>query len=115
MSLSAGKMREKVKLDLRTETNPDAPNDYGNTVSDWAEQGEVWAEFIHLKSGEAVISGRLQGRHSMVVRLRPSSLTRQITTDWRLRDARRGTEFAIRDVTQKPGVIDLLCESGIAA
>ena len=113
--MPAGMMRERVSLDRRIETNPDAPNDFGNVVADWQEQGEVWAEFIHLRGGEAVIAGRLSGRHPVVVRVRSSALTRSVTTDWRIRDARRGTEYAVRDITTGLAMIDILCESGSVA
>lgn len=113
---SAGKLTERVTLAKRVEINPDSPNDYGNTVAEWSDQGTVWAEYIHLRGSEAVLTGRLQGRHTQVIRLRASSLTRQIQTDWRVTDARSGTEFAVRDVTIEPdrAWISILCESGVA-
>ena len=112
--MSAGKLTERVKIGRRTETNPDAPNDYGNTVAGWSDEGEVWAEFIHLRGGEAVLAGRLQGVHSMVVRLRASSLSRQITSDWRLEY--HGDPLNIRDVTATPDRkwIDCLVQRGTA-
>lgn len=114
--IEAGKLTERVTLAKRQEINPDAPNDYGNTVADWQDQGTVWAEFVHLRGGEAVIAGRLQGRHPMVVRVRASALTRAVTPDWRLMDS-RGMVYAVRDVTPDPdrSSLDLLCESGVAA
>ena len=33
--IEAGKLTERVTLAKRQEINPDAPNDYGNTVADW--------------------------------------------------------------------------------
>lgn len=114
--IEAGKLTERVILSRRGETNPDAPNDYGNTVADWVDQGEVWAQFVHLRGGEAVIAGRLQGRHTMVVRVRSSPLTRQVSPEWKVTDARTGAEYAVRDVTpmaDRSGV-DLLVEGGVA-
>jgi SPP1 family predicted phage head-tail adaptor len=113
--IEAGKMTERVTLAARTTENPDSPIDYGNTVSSWADQGSVWSEFVHLRGGEAVMAGRLQGRHTLVVRVRATPFTREVTSDWKVTDS-RGVEYAVRDVT--PHVdrssIDLLCESGVA-
>lgn len=119
MTIEAGKLRERVTFDRRIDTNPDAPADYGNVVSEWVQQFTCAAEYIHLRGSETVMAGRLQGRHPQVVRVRSSSLTRQVATDWRVRDTRRGTEFAIRDVTIDPdgdgAAVDILVESGPAA
>lgn len=114
--MKSGDLTERVTLSRRIETNPDAPNDYGNTVSDWVEQGTVWAQYIHLRGGEAVIAGRLTGRHPQIIRIRASALTRQVAADWKVTDARTGVDYAIRDVTLDPGraVVDLLCERGVA-
>ena len=112
--MHAGKMRERVTLAKRLETNPDAPDDYGNTVGEWQDQGEVWAEVIYLRGGEAVIAGRLQGRNSVVFRVRTSPLARQVSSEWKLTN--RGVDYAVRTVTpQTDGAgFDLLCESGVA-
>lgn len=116
----AGDLRERIAFDKR-ETSSDGG---GGTTTSWSEQFTVWGGFTHLRGGETVLAGRLEGRHTLVIRVRASTNTRLITSDWRARDARRGTEFAIRDVTLEPmdaggrparGYIDLLCESGVGA
>lgn len=114
--MRSGDLTERVTLAKRSETNPDDPRDIGNVEGAWVDQGTVWAQFIHLRGGEEVLAGRLQGRHTQVIRVRASTLTRAIATDWRVTDARTGVQFAIRDVTLDPGraAIDLLCESGVA-
>ncbi len=114
---SAGKLRERVTLSRRMAINPDAPLDLGNTRADWVDQGTVWAEYVHLRGGEAVIAGRLQGRHPQIIRVRASALTREIKTDWQVTDARTGTVYAVRDVTPEVdrAWISLFCESGMAA
>ena len=108
-----------MTLSARIEDNPDSPIDYGGTVADWSDQGTVAAEFVHLRGGETVMAGRLQGRHPLVVRVRASALTREVGPDWRLTDTRTGTVYAVRDVTVHPdgdrAWIDILCESGTAA
>lgn len=88
----------------------------GNTVSDFVEQFQTRAEFIHLRGGESVLAGRLQGKHTLVVRVRNSSNTRLISTDWMLRDVRTGKSFNIRDIEHEVNrqFISLTCESGVA-
>lgn len=115
--MSAGKMTERVVFEAQTMVNPDAPADYGNTVSVWAPMFERRAEYIHLRGGETVMAGRLEGRHIQIIRVWSDAQTRAITTDQRARDARTGDEFNIRDVTHDVGrtIIDLLCERGEAA
>lgn len=115
--LSAGALRERVNLSQRETQNPDAPNDYGNTIDAWVEQGTVAAQYIHVRGSETVLAGRLAGQHTQVIRVRASALTRQVSTDWRVTDARTGQEFNVRDVTLDPRrrYVDLLCEAGVAA
>lgn len=88
----------------------------GNTVSDFVEQFQTRAEFIHLRGSEAVMAGRLQGKHTQVIRVRNSSNTRMISTDWMLRDVRTGKSFDIRDIEHEVNrqFIALTCESGVA-
>ena len=114
---SAGKLTERVTIARRIEMNPDAPNDYGNTVADWADEGTVSAEFVFLRGGEAVIAGRLQGRQPVVIRVRASALTRSVAPDWRVTDVRTGTVYAIRSVTETAdrAAVEMLAESGVAA
>jgi SPP1 family predicted phage head-tail adaptor len=117
--MSAGKLTERVTLASRVTGNPDDPTDYGNPVAGWEDVGNVAAQFIYLRGGEAVIAGRLQGRQPVVIRVWATPLTRQVSSDWRVTDARRGTVYAVRSVNPDPegdrAWIDLLCESGVAA
>jgi head-tail adaptor len=113
---SAGALYENVAFDKRVEGNPDSPADYGNTVMDWAEQFVRRAAYVHLRGGESVMAGRLQGRHSQIIRVRADSGTKAITTDWRARDKRTGVAFNIRDITPSADRLwlDILVESGVA-
>ena len=90
----------------------------GNTVSGPFEtQFTVRAAYRHLRGGEAVIASRLENRHPVIITVRASSQTKQITADWQLVDARDGTAWAVRDVTHETDrqFISLLCERGVAA
>ena len=82
--LGAGDLCYRVAFDRRA----DVDDGYGNTVSGWVEQFQCRAAYRHLRGGEFVMVGRLQGRHSQVIAVRASSQTRQVSTDWRVRDAR---------------------------
>lgn len=116
-TIRAGDLKERIALERRMEINPDAPNDYGNTVGGWVSQGEVWAQYVFLRGGEAVIAGRLQGRQPVVVRVRASALTRQVAPEWRVRDVRSGVIYAVRSVTETAdrAAVEVLAESGVAA
>lgn len=97
----------------------DAVDELGNPVpgaGGWATQFSVRAAYRHLRGGEDVMAGRLQGRHTQVITVRSSSQTRQITAGWRLTDARDGTVFNVRDVTPETDRmwVSLLCERGVA-
>lgn len=109
---TAGKLIHKVALEMRPKTNGDGR---GNFEGVFEEQFKCRAEFIHLRGGEAVMAGRLEGHHTQVVRVRASDATRRITAGWQLRDVRLGTKFNIRDVEfeENRQFIALTCESGV--
>lgn len=83
---SAGDLVHRYAFDRRV----DIDRGDGVTVGKWEEQLNVRAGVIPIRGGEAVIAGRLQGRSVQVVFIRASSLSRQISTDWRMRDVRTG-------------------------
>ncbi|NTG48973.1 head-tail adaptor protein [Agrobacterium rhizogenes] len=109
---SAGDLFFRVAFDKRVVIDDGA----GNKRGDWQEQFQMRAGYAHLRGGEAVMAYRLQGRHSQVAFVRSSSLSRLVTTDWRLRDIRTGIAFNIRDVTPSDDRLwlDFLCQSGVA-
>lgn len=109
----AGDLRHRLAFDKREEVD----DGYGNTVADWQEQFTRAAAFTYERGNEAVMAARLEGRSIIRVRLRSDSSTRTITTDWRARDARLGTVYAITDVdavTDRQWVW-LRIEEGVAA
>lgn len=83
---SAGDLYHRFAFDKRVELD----RGDGVTVGKWQEQFSVRAGVINLRGGEAVIAGRLQGKSAKVIFVRASSQTKEITTDWRMRDARTG-------------------------
>lgn len=111
-AIGAGDLYYRVAFDSRIEVD----DGYGNTVSDWTEQFQCRAAYRHLRGGESVMAGRLEGKHVQVITVRVSSQTLAITTDWRVRDVRNSDVFNIRDVTNETDRqwISLLCEKGVA-
>ncbi|MBZ9653543.1 phage head closure protein [Phyllobacterium lublinensis] len=109
---NAGSLFYTVAFDKRVQTD----DGFGNTVANWQEQFQARAAYRHLRGGEAVIASRLQGKHIQVVTVRAYTATKAVTTDFRVRDARTGQTFNIRDVTPHLDrqFIDFLIESGVA-
>lgn len=111
---TAGSLRERVAFDRRVPVD----DGYGNTVAgEFEQQFECAAEFRPRGGSEAVIAARLEGRNVFGVYIRQSIAARQITTEWRMRDVRHGTVYAIDAVD---GVTDrawvyLTVESGVPA
>ncbi|MCA0025474.1 MULTISPECIES: head-tail adaptor protein [unclassified Mesorhizobium] len=111
---SAGSLRERVAFDAREAID----DDYGNTVAgDFSERFQCRAEFRSRGGSEAVVAARLEGRNIFGVYIRSSAQSRQITTDWRMRDVRRGIVYAIDavDSVSDPAWVYLTVESGVAA
>jgi SPP1 family predicted phage head-tail adaptor len=109
---SAGDLFNKVAFDERVEGD----RGDGVTVGEWQERFSVRAGFTHMRGGEAVMANRLQGKHTIVIMVRSSSQTRQVGTDWQVRDVRSGVAYNITDITPSDdrAWLDLLCESGVA-
>ena len=109
---NAGELFYSVAFGKREEVT----DEYGNTQGAFVELFATRAAYLHLRGGESVMAGRLEGKHTQVIRVRSSTQTRQITTDWYAQDKRSLIFFAVRDVTPSLDrqFIDLLCESGVA-
>jgi head-tail adaptor len=110
----AGDLDHRVAFDARTAVDDGS----GNEVSGpFTERFKRLAAFVYAGGGEAVMAARLEGRGVLKVRVRSCSLTRGISSDWRMRDVRRGTPFNIREVdavTDRDWVY-LVVESGGAS
>lgn len=107
-----GAMVDKLAFDKPTE-NPDG---FGGVEVGWTEQFIRRAQLIYHRGGEATEAARLKGTAIYKVKLRRDSQTATITTDWRARDARRGTEYNIREadsITDRAWVY-LVIEGGVA-
>ncbi|MGE0214001.1 MAG: head-tail adaptor protein [Parvibaculaceae bacterium] len=113
---TAGELRHRIAFDVRETVNPDAPDDFGNTESEFQEQFQCAAAFRPAGGSEAVQAARLEGRSMMRVYVRSAVETRRIGTDWRMRDLRRGTEYAIGyvDSVTDPAWVYIEAQSGVA-
>lgn len=61
----------------------------------YAERGTVWCHVRWLRGGESVMAARLASRSPGIVTVRASSLTRRITSEWKLRID--GSEFDAKE------------------
>lgn len=82
----AGDLRHRVAFDKRERVNVGG----GNWQSNFVEQFQRRAAFVYAGGGESVMAARLEGRGLLKVRVRSCRLTRTITQDWQMRDARSG-------------------------
>lgn len=109
---SAGQLTERVSF----EQKGNAPDGYGGTTTAFVERFTCRAGFRHLRGGEAVLAGRLEGQHTLIIRVRASSLTEAVTGDWRVRDVRTGKIYEIKDPEPETNrmFISFTCQSGVA-
>lgn len=112
--MQAGQLRGRITFAVRS-TGVD---EYGNGESAFVDQFTVAARVQFLRGGENVMAERLQGNQPVVITVRASSDTRQITTDWRATDA-HDPELVYNVRSASPGerrdYIDLLCQVGVPA
>lgn len=109
----AGALYESVLFQSQGSTADGA----GGVLTSFSDVFSARAAFFHQRGGEGVLAGRLEGRHTIIIRVRASTASRDVSTDWRIIDKRLGTVYAIRDVTPSDdrAYVDFLCESGVAA
>lgn len=109
---TAGDLFYRVAFDKRVEQNDGA----GNTKGVWQEQFQRRAGYIHVRGGETVMAGRLEGQQTQVIFVRACSQSILITPEWRARDIRTGVIFNVREVTATTDRkwVDLLVQSGVA-
>jgi len=113
----AGDLRFRVKFSA-----PDSVNDeYGNPSTGWAARFTVAANITPGIGGETVQAARLAGRQPVTIRVRRSTDTAQIRTDWKATNTQDGTEYNIRTAidpfqgTVEHGKwVDMLAEAGVA-
>jgi head-tail adaptor len=113
----AGDLRYRVTFAERDQTE----DEFGNVSQGWVDRFTVSANIAPRLGGEAVTAARLAGQQPVVIRVRTSPVTVQITTDWRATDQASGKVYNIRTAVDPlegdsmHGLfIDMLAETGVA-
>jgi SPP1 family predicted phage head-tail adaptor len=112
----AGDLRHRVTFAERDQTE----DEFGNVSQAWVDRFTISANIVPRLGGEAVTAARLAGQQPVIIRVRTSPATVQITTDWRATDE-RGKVYNIRtavdplDGDNQHGMfIDMFAETGVA-
>lgn len=115
--MSAGELRERVRFEARGLVD----DGFGNEVSgDWANALGTTvfsARITPSRGAESIQAARLAGKQPVVITVRSSQQTRQVTVDWRVVDARSGTIYNIRSIVnpdERDVFLDMECDSGVA-
>lgn len=117
--MRAADLRDRVGFYQRAMTS----DGYGNSQGDFPDEPEFTAA-ANIKprlGGEQVLAGRLQGTNLANITVRSSYLTRQVGTDWKLKNERTGEVYNIRSIIDpeqaagKQGMfLEMLCEEGVS-
>jgi SPP1 family predicted phage head-tail adaptor len=112
----AGDLRHRVTFAERNTIE----DEYGNVSTDWTDRFTVAANIIPRLGGEAMDAARLAGRQPVIIRVRHSPDTVQVTTDWKATD-QAGKSYNVRTAIDplmgesRHGMwIDMLAETGVA-
>jgi len=109
--MRAGALTERVAFDA-----PNGGTDaFGGETVGWTEHHVCAAQWTYGKGDESVQAARQAGRSAYKLKVRSSAKTRSVTTDYRLRDVRRGTVWNITSVdaiTDRQWVF-LVCEGEV--
>ena len=60
-------------------------DDMGGTRDEWVLQFVEWVGVKYLRGGESVMQARLASKSPAIVTMRASTLTRRVTSEWKLR------------------------------
>ena len=110
--MTSAKLQDRLAFDAPTT----ASNGQGGTINGWAVQHECWAGITYLRGGETVIASRLVGVQPVVIRVRNCAAAREIGNDWRARDMRTGTVYAMKGnpvPTDDRAFLDIMATSGV--
>ena len=111
--LGAGGLRDRF-----TVQRDEAASDWTGHPSapDWRDQFTVWGNIAFMRGGEAVIAARLTARQPAILTVRASSQTRSILPSDRVKDARTGEIYNIREQPRvskdNRGYLEVLVEAG---
>ncbi len=93
MAKGAGALHEAIAFDAPS-GGADA---FGGQTEAWTEAHVCRAQWIYGKGDESVQAAREAGRAAYKIKVRSCAATRALTTDYRMRDVRRGTVWNIRE------------------
>lgn len=71
----------------------------GKAIQGWANRGEVWANIQHRPGSEVFQQARLEARDPATVAVRASSLSRRLTSMWRIE-----TDRVIYEISSNPNL-----------
>jgi head-tail adaptor len=113
----AGALRYRLKFSERDSVE----DEYGNIGLAWVDRFTVSGNITAKVGGESVDAARLAGRQPVIISVRRTPDTRQITTDWKATEVESGTELNIRTAidpfigdSQHGLWLELIAESGVA-
>ena len=78
--MRAGLLDRRITLQQPTETQSDS----GEIISTWSDVATVHAQLVNLPGSERFAYQQTIGRAFMTLRMRYSSITKQITVKWRV-------------------------------
>jgi hypothetical protein len=111
--MAAGERRRRFTFFSISPISGDLGTERGDPVAQFTRNGKL----TPLRGGEEVMAARLQSRQPYNLEVLQDSRTRQVTTDWQIRDE-AGVLYNIRtiiDPDNKRSKRVMLVESGVAA
>src|SRR5262245_37787646 len=115
--MAAGDLRYRVKFSERDTVN----DEYGNPSTGWVDRFTVAANIVPGIGGESIQAARLAGRQPVTIRVRRSTDTMKIRTDWKATNVQDGIEYNIRTAVdpfmgsvEHGKFIEMLAETGVA-
>lgn len=115
--MPAPDLRHRVTFAKRVELT----DEYGATRGEWVDQFTLAATIRPRLGGETIIAARLAGTQPVTITIRQSIMARDILPEWKARNERSGTEYAIRSIVDPDEHsadhgrwFDLICEAGVA-
>lgn len=108
-----GKFIHRLSFQKRVETANDG---LGNQLTEFQEQFQTRARKHYLRGSNAVLSAKLEGRQPVLVQVRKSCRTEEVTADWRAVDVRTKEIFNIRSIEPEENrqEISFIVERGVA-
>ncbi|WP_245594952.1 phage head closure protein [Gemmobacter nectariphilus] len=110
--IGAGSLRDRITVQRAVEGD----DGYGNKVVGWADHLTLWANVRETTGKERVDAGRVEASRTATIRIRASSASREISEKHRL--IARGKIWNIRSIAEvgnDRAMLDILCETGVAA